>query len=141
LYSLVVLCETNVLNLISQRLDTIYQIKPKHTTVFFYTLSRLFAEGFLAPAVLLSPLSFPHLQAAGAAALVLRQRANRWLDAAAGGISPSIRCAPSSNSPSLVWLPIRSGQRPSRALGEASGSFRVYPGISLPATARPDRLA
>jgi hypothetical protein len=31
----VVLCETNVLNLISQRLDTIYQIKPKHSTVHF----------------------------------------------------------------------------------------------------------
>jgi hypothetical protein len=35
LYSLVVLCETNVLNLISQRLDTIYQIKPKRATVLF----------------------------------------------------------------------------------------------------------
>jgi hypothetical protein len=38
---LVVLCETNVLNLISQRLDTIYQIKPKRATVLFL---RLFAE-------------------------------------------------------------------------------------------------
>jgi hypothetical protein len=35
LYSLVVLCETNVLNLISQWLDTIYQIKPKRATVLF----------------------------------------------------------------------------------------------------------
>jgi hypothetical protein len=38
---LVVLCETNVLNLISQRLDTIYQIKPKRATVLFL---HLFAE-------------------------------------------------------------------------------------------------
>jgi hypothetical protein len=38
---LVVLCETNVSNLISQRLDTIYQIKPKCATVLFL---RLFAE-------------------------------------------------------------------------------------------------
>jgi hypothetical protein len=37
---LVVLCETNVLNLISQRLDTIYQIKPKHATVLFFTSFR-----------------------------------------------------------------------------------------------------
>ena len=37
----------------------------------------------------------------------------------------------------LIRLPIRSCQRPSRALGEASGSFRVYPGISFP---RPDRF-
>jgi hypothetical protein len=36
LYSLVVLCETNVLNLISQRLDTIYQIKPKRAIVLFF---------------------------------------------------------------------------------------------------------
>jgi hypothetical protein len=35
MYGLVVLCETNVLNLISQRLDTIYQIKPKRATIFF----------------------------------------------------------------------------------------------------------
>jgi hypothetical protein len=35
LYSLVVLCETNVLNLISQRLDIIYQIKPKRAIVLF----------------------------------------------------------------------------------------------------------
>jgi hypothetical protein len=41
LYSLVVLCETNVLNLISQRLDTIYQIKPKHAIILFL---HLFAE-------------------------------------------------------------------------------------------------
>jgi hypothetical protein len=34
---LVILCETNVLNLISQRLDTICQIKPKRATVFFFT--------------------------------------------------------------------------------------------------------
>jgi hypothetical protein len=40
-YSLVVLCETNVLNLISQRLDTIYQIKPKRATVLYL---HLFAE-------------------------------------------------------------------------------------------------
>jgi hypothetical protein len=41
LYSLVVLCETNVLNLISQRLDIIYQIKQKRVTVlFFYNFSR-----------------------------------------------------------------------------------------------------
>jgi hypothetical protein len=38
---LVVLCETNVLNLISQQLDTIYQIKPKRATVLFL---HLFAE-------------------------------------------------------------------------------------------------
>jgi hypothetical protein len=38
---LVVLCETNVLNLISQRLDTIYQIKSKRATVLFL---HLFAE-------------------------------------------------------------------------------------------------
>jgi hypothetical protein len=30
----------NVLNLISQRLDTIYQIKPKHATVLFLPLFR-----------------------------------------------------------------------------------------------------
>jgi hypothetical protein len=35
---LVILCETNVLNLISQRLDTICQIKPKHATIFFLHL-------------------------------------------------------------------------------------------------------
>jgi hypothetical protein len=43
LYSLVVLDETNVLNLISQQLDTICQIKPKRATVlflhFFYHLN------------------------------------------------------------------------------------------------------
>jgi hypothetical protein len=38
---LVALCETNVSNLISQRLDTIYQIKPKRATILFL---RLFAE-------------------------------------------------------------------------------------------------
>jgi hypothetical protein len=38
---LVVLCEMNVLNLISQRLDTIYQIKTKRATVLFL---HLFAE-------------------------------------------------------------------------------------------------
>jgi hypothetical protein len=32
---LVVLCETNILNLISQRLDTICQIKPKRIAVHF----------------------------------------------------------------------------------------------------------
>jgi ABC-type hemin transport system ATPase subunit len=37
---LVVLCETNVLNLISQRLDTICQIKPKRATVLFLPLFR-----------------------------------------------------------------------------------------------------
>jgi hypothetical protein len=35
LYSFVVLYETNVLNLISQWLDTIYQIKLKHTIIYF----------------------------------------------------------------------------------------------------------
>jgi hypothetical protein len=35
MYSLVVLCETNVLNLISQWLDTICQIKPKRATIHF----------------------------------------------------------------------------------------------------------
>jgi hypothetical protein len=39
LYSFVVLCETNVLNLISQRLDTICQIKPKRATVHFSPFS------------------------------------------------------------------------------------------------------
>jgi hypothetical protein len=35
LYNLVVLCETNVLNIISQRLDTICQIKPKRAIIHF----------------------------------------------------------------------------------------------------------
>jgi hypothetical protein len=37
---LVLLCETNVLNLISQRLDTIYQIKPKRATIHFFSIFR-----------------------------------------------------------------------------------------------------
>jgi hypothetical protein len=37
LYSLIILYETNVLNLINQRLDTIYQIKSKRATVLFFT--------------------------------------------------------------------------------------------------------
>jgi hypothetical protein len=41
---LVILCETNILNLISQRLDTIYQIKPKCATIFFYTFLHLFTQ-------------------------------------------------------------------------------------------------
>jgi hypothetical protein len=40
LYSLVVLCETNVLNLISQRLDTICQIKPKTCYSALFVLFR-----------------------------------------------------------------------------------------------------
>jgi len=99
------------------------------------------AEAFLAPAVLLSPLSFPHLQVAGAAALVLRQRANRWLDAAAGGISPSIRCAPSSNSPSPSSSGFRFGPVSAQAvrwakLPEASG---FIPAFRFPR--RRDRIA
>jgi hypothetical protein len=39
LYNLVVLCETNVLNPISQRLDTIYQINPKRATIHFSPFS------------------------------------------------------------------------------------------------------
>jgi hypothetical protein len=37
-------CETNVLNLISQRLDTICQIKPKRATILFYTFLHLFTQ-------------------------------------------------------------------------------------------------
>jgi hypothetical protein len=56
LYSLVVLCETNVLNLISQRLDTIYQIKPKHATVLFLHLFAELNTAIVAADVEISPV-------------------------------------------------------------------------------------